>query len=534
MSEEQDKDNKTASPPPVPAGGAGDAGQPAQDMTTVEKPVAPEPKTAQENEAEEPVFPIEEFVGGSSEKDTTEINTSQSLPAPATTPQSPAPQPPPVPKSGSPSTYSPKKSGIFGFFSRKQKSPPTPQVGQRAVIKRESSAGKIIIWALFILVLLGVVFYLFFYKVTVNIAIDPAPDSVSIDGGKVELGSHKLAPGFHEIRIEKAGYVSYYKSREFKMGEKVDLKFSLQKATAGNPEFAGAKSLSLSASSKYINAIGPDSRLYSIALEEENAEPIALSLEQFSPIRQVAFSSENNYALILDQEALKIADFAKLDPTSPEKPVALPPAASAVSSFSWNNKASSYVGTANSKIVYDLKTSSGWDLFLMDMASKHSQVLMQIDPARYQNLSVDWGDSDKTILLVGNEAGVLDLGTREYTAIEQNGGFTSGKWGPSGKTAVLIKNDSQAYHLKDGKAVDLKVNAKIFSFKSANEAYFIEQEKIVLINFDSGSRINYAEISGLKNAVSFAVSKDKVYFLDNTGIKSAKLQEGAYEGQTQR
>jgi len=582
MSEEQD--NKTISPPPVPSDEAPvsqvdkpaesgpetqPAGQPEapvgselgktsadqQGAPVVNEPTTPDTTTAESGatvagEPEEPIFPIEEFVGDSPKKEEIKSDlpgsssATSSAPAASTSPSVPgspssdvpvAAAPPPVPKNGDSPKSTTKKPSLLSFFARKPKSTPPPvQVGQRAVIKRSSNAGKIILWILGALVMLAAIFYLFFYKVTVNINTSPAPDLISIDGKSTTDRSHKLNPGLHEIKIEKSGYISYNKSREFRIGERLNLNFSLQKANVASPAVAGAKSLSLSASGRFINFLGSDSRLYSIALDEKDSQPVALSLEQFPPIRQIKFSTDNNFALVLDQEAFKIADFARLDPTAQEKSVALPPAASAISSFSWNNKASSYVNVANSKIIYDMKTSTGWDLLLMDRANNHSQIVMRIDPARFKNLSLDWSDNDKMILLVGNEAGLLDLGTREYTAIEENGGFTAGKWGPGGKSAVLIKNDSAAYQLKDGKAVDLKVSAKIFSFKNANEAYFIEGEKIVLVNFDSGSRINYAEISGLKNAVSFAVSQDSVYFLDSIGIQSAKLQEGAYEAEAKK
>ena len=516
---------------------------------------------------EEPIFPIEEFVGDGpkSEADKTPkpVNDADLSSISGATPSADATQAPSVPPSApatasvdssvaSPSaspTQAPpvpkdtqdqkgKASGILSFLKRKQTSQPvapssalpnTP--GSKAVIKRSSGIGKIILILLGIIVVLAAVFFLFFYKVTIDINTNPAADTILIDSQPTTPGKHKLNPGFHDIKIEKAGYVSYYQSRKFSIGEKLSLSFNLQKAQTGSTISSGAKSLNLSTSGKYIDFLGQDSRLYTIALDDPKTEPVALSLEQFPPIRQIKFSQNNDFALILDEQALRIADFARLDPTTQEKSTALPPAASGISSIAWNNNKTAYVSEANSKILYDLKTATSWDLMMLDRGNNHSQIVMRIDSSRYPKINIDWGDSERTALLTGNEAGLLDLGTREYTALQENGGFTNGKWAPGGTYAILTKTDGEAYLLKDGKLNSLNLKAKTFIFKSKNEGYFIEGDKVVLVNFDTGSRINYAEISGLSKAVSFTVYADTVYFLDNSGIKNAKLQQGAYEGQ---
>lgn len=488
---------------------------------------------------EEPVFPLEEFVGDAPQKPQTapvpSTQPSVAPTAPSTTPQSTQTKvAPPVPQNASEDTKA-KKKKLFSF-GRKVKMPqktpvtsaPGNQVGQKAVIKRNSKAGRIILYGLIIVAALVASFFLFFYKITISVNTNPAPDKITIDSVEVTTGAHKFNPGFHEIKVEKEGYISYYASKNFSMGEKLNLNFNLEKSITANLTVEGAKMLSASSSGKYLNFIGEDSRIYTVSLTKDSAKPIELSSEQFSSISKIDFSKNNDFALILDTAAFKIADFTRTDPTSQDQAVALPPSASAISSFSWNNNASSYINEANSKILYDLKTSSTWDLFMMDRASKYSQIVMRIDSSRFQNLNIDWGDSNRTALLTGNEAGLLDLGTREYTALEQNGGYVFGKWGPSGQYAVLTKSDGRAYLLKDNKLQDLAIKTRSFFFKSKNEAYFIEGSKIVLVNFDTGSRINYAEISGLSNADAFVVYQNSVYFADSKGLKSAKLQEGAY------
>lgn len=502
----------------------------------------------EEEQNEEPIFPIEEFVG-EVEKQDKPTSSAPGAKAPGTEEQSKAshspasqdanqiktqgvPPPPPVPRAN------PDKKGLFGVFRKNKKegvkevgtsAPQKQATGSAAIIKRGSGVSRAIIIILLILVTGAVVFFVFFYRVTIAISVKPIPDSITIDSEVVTSGQHKINPGFHSIKVEKAGYVSYYTSRKFSIGEKLDLSFNLKKATSASLVIDGAKSISQSKSGSFLNFLGADARLYSVSLDKEGSEPIALALEQFPSARQVIFARDNNFALILDSEALKIADFAKLDPTKQEDSTALPPAASAIQSVSWNNNASSYVKTANSKILYDLKSTTSWDLFLIDKASGQSQVIMRIDPSRFSNINIDWGESAKTALIVGGEAGLLDIGTREYTALEENGNFKSGKWGPEGKYALLQKSDGSVFILRDGKLENLNIKAKAFAFKSQNEAYIIDGDKTILINFDTNSRINYAEVSGLGNAISFIVSSDNIYFLDSSGIKTAKLQQGAYE-----
>lgn len=505
------------------------------------------PAVPQTPKEEEPVFPLEEFVGETNSKPEVKAENQPGGQTPATAPKAPSapsaapsvPNPPASPSSAPsapsvPNTNTkPSKRGVFSFAGKKQSgyiaaTPGQPAAGTKAVIKRPSRVGKLFMFLLIAIAGLLAIFFFFFYRVTINISVTPTPDDITIDSKEATAGSHKLMPGFHEIKVEKEGYISYYASRDFKIGEKLNLNFTLEPAVTASTIVTGASDLGLSASSKYLNYLGNDGRFYSTSLTKQSAEPTQLAQEQFSNVRKFAFSKNNDFALVLTKDMFKIVDFVKTDPTAQDDSVELPPSASAISSFSWNNNSSSYVSEANSKILYDLKTSSAWDLFMMDRTSKYSQIVMRIDSARFQNLNIDWGESDRTVLLTGNEAGLLDLGTREYTPLEQNGGFTDGKWGPSGQYAVLTKSDGHVYLLKDGSLQDLSIVAKSFFFKSKNEAYFLEGSHLVSVNFDTNSRINYAEISGLANASMFAVYSNNVYFIDTNGLESAVLQEGAY------
>jgi len=412
--------------------------------------------------------------------------------------------------------------------------PPVPP-GGKAVIGRPGGGGKIfkIIGVIaVILAIAAAVFFFFFYRAVVNINPTPSPDKIILDGKEVKPGVYRLWPGDHTIVIEKQGYVSYELKKDFSVAEKQDLKMKLEGEKETTLVAAGAKKIRPSKDGKTIYFLSLEGRISAFSKTAPDKAVIEeRSNASYQGVREYLISDNGNFALILDSQALRVLDFTKVDFVNQVEAV-LPPLASSISSVSWN-PASRYFPEANSRIVYDLKTTSGWDLITADLRHTKANIVMQFEQSDFSSLNIDWSQSQKNILLVGGRLCVLDIVTRpECVKPSDKTDFVWGKWGPNGKYAILIDKNQSAYVLKTDKVEEIKSlpaggqvksAADLGWWESENTLYLLSSSKPIKINFDTGEVIDYAEIKGAKNASSFAILDNKVYFTDNEGLKEASL-----------
>ena len=411
---------------------------------------------------------------------------------------------------------------------------PLPPTGGAAVIKRTGGRLQAVITIVISTILvLGAAFYFFFYRATLTINPSPAADKITLDGREIAPGRYKVLPGDHTLVVSKTGYITLDLTRHLSINQKVDLSgLQLKKSLAGELITKGATRDSISADTKLVNYVSPEGQLQNVPVSAQNgAYPAsALSVGLYPTVRELIFSQDNSFAFILDGQALKVLDFKKTNLVD-QKEALLPPDASRISSFSTNAVKSDAFGEANSQIVYDLKTDNDWFLYLADRDHKQAQILMQIDPASFSSMSLDWGQNPRQILLLGGSAAIYDIPTRDYQTISDETGFISGSWGPQAKYAVALKGDGELYVLKDGILQDQNVKAKnrAFSWISQSEVVALSNQGAYKINFDTGQTINYAEIAGLQSSSFIAVSGSSIFFCDTEGLKVAPLKENAYD-----
>jgi len=408
-----------------------------------------------------------------------------------------------------------------------QEKTPTQTVGPRAIIKRSGGrAFKIIAWILVISVALAVVFYLFFYRTTLIINPTPTPDEITLDGQKINPGTYRINPGRHKLSIKKAGYVSYIIDRKFKMAQKEKLEFTFEKQTRGTAISASGSNIILSSNREFIVFIGNDGKLYSYKLEG-GATPQAISTASYQNVRELFISKDNKFALILDDNGLKIVDFLRQDLVN-QTETKLPPLAQAIHSVTWNSSESGYYPEANSHIIYDIKTDYGWDLILANRQHSQSEILMQINTQRFKDVNLDWSNNQKQVLIAGGELGIIDLATRSYTEVLKDKNITSAQWSPQAVRFVARSKDGKIYGSEDQTTVELGIEGDLYRFLSDSELFVVGDGRPMLYNFDTGQVINYAEIDGLKNCRSFEVVDQTIYFAGDGGIKSAVLQLPKY------
>ncbi|MDH4358347.1 MAG: hypothetical protein OEV37_00140 [Candidatus Berkelbacteria bacterium] len=406
---------------------------------------------------------------------------------------------------------------------------PPPPPGGKAVIGRPGTGPKIFkiigIVAL-ILAAAAAVFFFFFYRAVVDINPTPAPDKILLDGKEIKAGIYRLWPGKHKISIEKQGYVSYELEKDFSIAEKQELNFKLEGEKETSLIASGAKKIRSTKDEKIFYFLSSEGRISAfIKTAPDKAIIEERSNASYQGVKEYLVSDNGNFALILDAQALRVLDFTRVDFVNQVEAV-LPPLATSVGSISWNSGSSRYFTEANSRIVYDLKTTSGWDLITADIRHSKANIVMQFKEGDFSSLNLDWSESQKNILLVGGRLCVLDIVTRpECSKPSDKTDFIWGKWGPAGKYAILVDKNQNAYALKGDKVEDLKVKtaANLAFWESESKVILLSSSKPVRIDFDTGEVINYAEIKGTKGANSFAVLDGKAYFTDNEGLKEAIL-----------
>ncbi len=410
-----------------------------------------------------------------------------------------------------------------------------PKAPRGAVIRRSvtSPLPKIILGFFVFLVVGAGVFFFFFYRVTLNIAIPNNPDQITLDGKPIQEGVKKILPGEHSLVIAKKGYISYRLAKRFSIGEKLNLSFDLKPQIEPQLLAAGARMASASADQKFVNYVTADSHLAAVPVAQsgQSAVPTVLSVGAFKGLRQVLFSKTNTFALVLDGEALKLIDLKKTDILD-QVIAKLPPDPTKISSITWNATESQFVPEANSKLVYDLKTGDLWNIILANRTHSQSEILMELEGGGFSNLHLDWGLSPKNILVAGGELGIIDVSARTYQTVDKQKNIHFALWGPNGTFALAIGGDKTVYLLKNLTTLEsqnLQSTSGQITFISEKEGLIVSEGRPVRVNFDTGEVTSYAEIKGLDGAKSIAVAEGNLYFADQEGLKTAALTENVYK-----
>jgi hypothetical protein len=415
--------------------------------------------------------------------------------------------------------------------------PPRPPVKEpkppaSAVIKR--GPGRV--WKVLgivggAVVLTAIIFFVFFYRVQININPTPTPDKILLDGKEVNPGVYHLIPKQHSVTITKEGFISFREDKKFRFGERQNLNFKLVPIENSKLIATGATLPSLSSDGKTINFVSSDGKLSSVSADPQGKQtPVALSNGSYQNIRQLLFSDNSSFALLLDSEALKVVDFSRPDLIN-QTEAKLPPLASAIHSVTWNKGTSQYFPQANSQIIYDFDVDYGWTLMFANRNHTQSEALMQLDKKNFSSMWLDWGENPTQVLLAGGELGVLDLTNRQYQTISKQANFKWARWGPKGTYAVALDDQNNVYALKGGKLskTGLKSKPGLISFTAENEIILADEGRPISFNFDTMSSINYAEIKGLENSTGISVLAYEIYFTDPEGLKEAQISALPYK-----
>lgn len=471
------------------------------------------------------VVPIDEIIG---DRETTTPSTG--APTEATKDpkldklSSSAPKPSEILRGDLSLKSAPKPSEMLG-----NKPVATPPVGKRAIITRPNKIGMYFGIGFGVLAVCAAVFFIFFFKVTITINPDPAPDTILLDGKQIKAGTYKIYPGNHSIEFDKNGYISYKNERNFSVSEKVTLDMKLEPAKDATLLSQGGSMPVATKDGNYIIFLNTAGQIFSKKLTVADSVPVALSNGSFQNVTDLMISNDGSFSLVKDSEAIKLVDFSKTNVLD-QIQATLPPMVSAVHAVTWNSTKNSYFPEENYKIIYDLDTVSGWRVFLTNRTHTQTDTLANIDRNNFKSLYLDWGESDKQVWLAGGEAGIIDLATREYQTVSREANFVFAKWGPNAQYAALLDDQGTLYRYKDGKLekTNFKTQANKLTFTSANKLVIVTGGRPIEVNFDTLGSIDYAEVKGLENAKRATVAHDAIFFDDSQGVKSANLSFSSY------
>lgn len=422
----------------------------------------------------------------------------------------------------------PVKNGLSQIDSAKNK----------AVIKKGGSPRWLKISALILVILLagGFAYFWFFYQIVITIDPTSAPDQITLNGKTIGTGKHRLLPGNVSLQITKSGYSSYVLNRNINPGEKIDLNFSFVKETSSELVAAGATLATKSFDGKVVDFVSANGKIMlAVPQENEAARTSELSVGTFKKPTKFFPSNDNAFAVILDSEALKVVDFLKSDLIN-QLEAKLPPDPTLISDFTLNRSDSRYAEGVNSRIIYDLKTDYGWNLILADRNHKKSEIIMDLSDSNFSNLSLDWGNNADNVLLTGGELGKLNLANRSYEKISDKNNFVTASWGPKGTYGFAQDSAGEIFKIKGNQVESTGQKTKVGQVNWVDEKsiVFVDANKPVVFNFDTKAKIIYAEVSGLQNSDFVAVLGKKIFFVDSTGLKEAKLVENPYNEEGQK
>jgi len=404
-------------------------------------------------------------------------------------------------------------------------------VGNKAVIKRKSRWPKIITGLAALLTIGAGIYFWFFYQVVIKIEPTEQPDKILLNGKEVSTGILRLMPGKNIIEIAKTGYATYRLDRKINPGEKIDLSFSFVKQVKNTVVSAGAKSIQTSYDQKVCYFTSQENRfMAAIANKDKPTVTTELSVGDYKNLREYIISDDGLSGFVLDNEALKVTSFTKSDLVN-QIEAKLPPDPNRISSFTINRGVNSYAKTANSKIIYDLKSDYGWSLIYTDSLHQKSEIIMDLTESEFSNLKLDWTNSPNQVLLSGRELGILNLSNRSYKKLSGENNFINASWGPNGKFAVAQDLNGQLYRISGEKAEKIDATTKIgqYAWTDENNLLFLDKNKPIKFNFDTSGKIIYAEIEGLDNTNGLSVIDSRLYFIDSVGLKEALLVENPYE-----
>lgn len=395
-----------------------------------------------------------------------------------------------------------------------------------------SKLKTILIVSIGVLVVTVVVFFVFFYKATLKINVNPSSAQIEIAGQK-SVGSlkTKLKPGNYDLVITHPDYIKLEENIGLKMSQVADLNLTLIQSPepyllVDYPAHFATLTYDQGSIIYLSNQGRTVYRVDEVDLDSKSV-PRAITAEDFSDVKDMIWFPNKKLALVKQADRNTLYDFSRYDLLHHDskeldkliKNIAIDP--------------------TGEKIIYFFEPGTG-EKSLVRAYKDNSQPEKLIDLREYNltNPQLDWSSDGKKILLVTDQIYLYDLYSKSISQLTQFESVSDAQFTPDGQS-IIYQQDGALYlmDLAGGNKKNLDIKTSFNKLAWVDDQNFIcaikEEGKEVLIkyNLDSGDKLvyNYSSKENIDFSHLFlAENRSKIFFNSGDYLYSLKLVSGKY------
>ncbi|MBI2589864.1 PD40 domain-containing protein [Candidatus Berkelbacteria bacterium] len=392
------------------------------------------------------------------------------------------------------------------------------------------------IWLLSGLVLLligGVIFFLFFWKATLSVSPTPAEAQVSV-GDALGIGSltTKLSPGESKVMVSLLGYLPYTQILELKTNEKRSLEIELRKLPIPQ-ELIGDRIqyLALDAERESLLYLNGGTKTIERLFLENLLEPRhdSITPARFGGITEFVWSPNRQLAFFREGDALKQYDFHRYDltnQTTKDWPTG-------IGSIDWRPD--------GEKVAYYYEPGGGEkSLIRANKDNGELERIFNFQSTDISNPTLFWSPDGKKIAILTQKLYIFDVFSKSLAELQTNGSVKEARWLPTSDRLLYQENNGRLTVINlENQRTELSLNGSV-----ADCAFFADGSALVhasgsgqiaefiKVAFDNSVQTPYlfdAAITELAPTnLLLAPDEKTLFFTSNGKLYALALDDGIY------
>ncbi len=338
-----------------------------------------------------------------------------------------------------------------------QEPPVEPKSGTNLESNKSKKLKLVLCIIIGIIIVAAAVYFVFFYKATLDINLEPPTAQVEI-AGHTNTGStqQKLMPGEYKLKISQLGYVTYEKMIKLGASEKKDLNIQLKiqpepKKVTNFP----AKFSTLAEDGNGLIYISNEGRIGYIVYHintDDISEPSAITPEVFGDVENMIWNPSKRLSILKKKNKhTGIYDFGRYDLLNQEEQ-------------DWGEGIGgiAYNGDGE-KVVYYYTPDTG-EKTLIRAKKDNSNIERLIDLREYNLIDpiVKWSKNDKNVLLITNQIYVFDMYYKTIKKLENIDSVTNADFTPDSNQIIFEqKGQLKLCDLNGENQKELSINTQL-------------------------------------------------------------------------